>query len=242
MKLSTREIFLLVILIIIATGYAFHTYTYVPLREEIDKLILENSGLEKTIKAEEETINAFMQLDEEKQNHDYKLLAAKVPEAPFLPEMIAYLNKSARDADINLLAVHYKELSRENIKQKGNNAGGVHDPWCLELQATVSGSYPGLILFLNKIEKADRIYALENTKIKLSKRKTENFQSGILEEGEIPHKLVLPATTITVGYNPDHILMDVKFKAYYDNRNIKGISGIDEQVEPGQGVDNPFKR
>lgn len=243
MRISKRELILLILLILTGIIYLFYTYMYGPVRDKTDALQVENTRLETAILTEQKSIETINNLEEEKLKHDYQVMAEKIPESPFIPEIIDYLEKSAEDAGVELLAVTYTETNKKDRQQnKDNSDQEITGPEKLRFQATTCGSYPELLLFLLRIEKNSRIYVVEGSKMKTSKRKVI-MPPAMAAEGESPTLLPPPVIlTGSSGYDPENIVMDIMFNAYYDKNSLPDISGAEEKVKPGDGRTNPFAK
>ncbi len=229
MKLSKREKILLCFLLVAAGIYVFYNYVYQPVREKTMLLADENGRLKAAIQVAERARTTHADIgdigvEKEKIKEEYEELALKVPESPYLPEVISYLEDSAGEAGVKLLSLSNQESipedelqvmgmgqltggsSSKQEKEPDNELEGVN---AYSLYLTVRGSYYNILTYMLKIEKAPRIYTIDSV--------TMSKESG---NGSIN--------------------LDIVVTTYYDNKSLLGIKGVEETIKPGEGRDNPF--
>jgi len=226
MKLSKREKILICFLLVAGGIYVFYNYVYQPVREKTMLLADENGRLKAAIQVAERarTIHADIGVEKEKIKEEYEELALKVPESPYLPEVISYLEDSAGEAGVKLLSLSSQESipedelqvmgmgqltgesSSKQEKETDNELEGVN---AYSLYLTVRGSYYNILTYMLKIEKAPRIYTIDSV-------------------------------TMSKESDGDSINLDMVVTTYYDNKSLLGIKGVEETIKPGEGRDNPF--
>jgi Tfp pilus assembly protein PilO len=237
MKLSRREIILLCVLLLAGSIYLFNQYAYQPLQQKTSTLIAENAKIQTTIEIQEAKMKttANMQKEQERLEEEYRQLMIAVPEDAYIPEIIAWLGKSAKDASIQLDKVSYQ--SGNNDKQNSDQAksDGVH---ACNFEISAAGSYFNLMSFLLKTENDPRIYVISGGQINAQQKKQEVAPVVSEVEGEsIPAPEPLKGAA---AYDSNNMVLKLKLSAYYDKDKALDISGMAEKVPPGEGRENPF--
>lgn len=180
MSLSKREIALIGFLLLAGVVYGFYTYLYTPVENRIDVLKTDNEQfqikLEENEKARKSNIKPADNL--KKLQNEYKVLLTKVPEDPYVPEMMVYLADSARESSVELKSLNYKydDKTGSASSSPGSNTntartGSPANYRASHIEVEVEGSYYNLLTFMLKVENAPRLYVLTGAKFEAGKRK-----------------------------------------------------------------------
>lgn len=243
MKLSKRELILLCILLIAGSIYLFYNYLYCPMQVKTKALVVENARLKEEVKMERQKIQRAGDWKQERERlqEDYRQLMIKVPETAYIPEIVDFLENKAKDSQAALLSVNYNKKSNENQNDQNNNPKSTA-PNMLEFEIKSGGSYYNLLSYLMKIENAPRLYVVSGVQIASPDNKKPGSTAYITEDGR-----VIPATQPeplegSTAYDGRVLAMKVRLAAFYDEKAIAGISGMEEKVTPGKGKENPYQR
>ncbi len=237
MKLSRREIILLSALLIVGSIYLFYQYLYQPLQRDTNALVAENARIKEAIEMQTSKMEAAtkLQKEQEKLEEEYRQLMVAVPEDAYIPEIIAWLEKSAQDASVRLDKVSYQgsgdnEKDRENIKTAAR---------ACNFEISAGGSYFNLMSFLLNIEKSPRIYVISAGQLNTQQKKQETTVPVVSEEedGAMPAPELLKGAA---AYDSNNLVLNLKLSAYYDKDKKADISGMAEKVPIGEGRENPF--
>lgn len=237
MKLSRREIILLCVLLLAGSIYLFYQYAYQPLQQKTHTLIAENTKIQKNLEMQEGKMEtaAKMQKEQERLEEEYRQLMIAVPEDAYIPEIIAWLAKSAKDASIQLDKVSYQ--SGNNDKQNSDQAQSPGVQAC-NFEISAAGSYFNLMSFLLKIENDPRIYVIIAGQLNAQQKKQE--AAPVVSEVEAESMPVPEPLKGAVAYDSNNMILKLKLSAYYDKAKSSDISGMAEKVSPGEGRENPF--
>lgn len=238
MKLSRRELILLAVLVIIGSIYLFHQYLYQPLQQKTNTLRAENTKIQSTIEMQRGNMKevAKLQKEQEKLAEEYRRLMVAVPEEAYVPEIIAWLEKSAQDASVQLNKVSYQ--GENNEKDNSADDGKMAAAQVCNFELSAGGSYFNLMSFLLKIENDPRIYVINAGQLNASQKKQETAPAVSEEEGT-----PMPAPEPLKGaaaYDSHNLVLNLKLSAYYAKDKANDISGMAEKVPPGEGRENPF--
>ncbi|MGS0746536.1 hypothetical protein ACU70A_11450 [Syntrophomonas erecta subsp. sporosyntropha] len=244
MKLSRREVILLVALLLCGLVYAFVNYYFRPVQAQISALQRENQKLESSVDVLKTQVDTGQSLEKEKgkMEEEYRRLAAKVPEEAYIPEVIAFMESGAADARVVLLSIDYRGGEKEKaaadqlrldvstktpaqIKPEDSPSFSA-----VEFQLTARGSYPALVAFMMKIENAKRLLNIKNSKISLTK--CQVVVNDLLAEAEDQSP-----QTVEV----EELQLHLTVTAYYDPDSKAGINGVNQRVPAETGRPNPFE-
>ncbi|MDD3364780.1 MAG: hypothetical protein PHZ03_07360 [Syntrophomonas sp.] len=111
MSLSKRELALFGLLIVIVGMYLLYHNVFNPLNLHITQMKAENSTLNKELQALESKIaqQGDIWLEKQQMWDKYDKMLLKVPRSPMIPNIIDFMERSAREAGIKLLSISYKE-------------------------------------------------------------------------------------------------------------------------------------
>lgn len=260
MRLSKREMVLLTILLIAASIYIYYNYIYMPVannaaavKSENDKLQANLRELEK-LKANQKPAQVAQKL-----KTDYQALLNKVPEDPYVPEMIVYLADAAKESRVELKKIDYKydEKSTANAPvpadgaqdKKTANTVAVKSSQ-LEIEAT--GTYNDILTFMIRVENAPRAFVLTGLDLNSSKRKPQEATvmapaSGTTVQassGSSPKTPSAPdaqqALVGSAAYDGNSLLLKLKFQSFFDQVTAANMKGVDEPIAPSIEGKNPF--
>ncbi|HWP95927.1 MAG TPA: hypothetical protein VN426_03685 [Syntrophomonadaceae bacterium] len=266
MSLSRREIVLISILLLAGTLYAFYNYLYMPVRSRTEALKTENNQLQAQLSEAEQakTSKKNPADDVKKLQNEYKVLLNKVPEDPYVPEMMVYIADSARDSKVKLNSLDYKydeksapaASASENGTAKQGDADKANPSATYrssQLDVEVVGDYNELLNFLLKIENAPRLYVLSSAKFDAGKRKAPEVvvnapeqtaaaktSTAVAAVNSSPGGTAAPALAGSAAYDGSSITLKLKFSSYYDQTTTGGMKGVDQEVAPTAEGKNPF--
>lgn len=260
MKLSKREMVLLTILLIAASIYIYYNYIYMPVvnnaaavKSENDKLQANLRELEKLKASQKKPAQVAQKL-----KTDYQALLNKVPEDPYVPEMIVYLADAAKESRVELKKIDYKydEKSTANAPvptdgaedKKTANAAAVKSS---QLEIEAAGTYYDILAFMLTVENAPRAFVLTGMDLTSSKRKPQEATalapaSGTTVQGAggSPTAPSAPnpeqALVGSAAYDGNSLLLKLKFQSFFDQVTAANMKGVDEPVAPSIEGKNPF--
>lgn len=249
MKFSRREQLLLTILIVAVIVYAFYCFLYLPVHEQRLQLITENSKIQTLLQQNAEQM-AKKKYDIDAIRQEFTSLAAKLPDSPFLPEMLSSLNKIAQDKSVKLLSFSFNNASLEpaknpteillqnelksdsiiNTKKANNKKSSSLQEIKFSIQAL--GSYPNIASYILALEKQARFLVFYSIKLAAGDKKAEH-----LPLDEHGNAIELPPSKLV---DPDNIKCTIEVSIFYDTNSFADITGIPE-LQVGPGKENPFK-
>jgi len=250
MKLSRREQILLTILIAAVILYAYYHFLYLPVHEQRLYLMAENTRLKKLLQQDAEQM-AKESYDTDALIQEMTSLAAQLPDAPFLPEMLSSLHKIAQDKGVQLLSFHFNnnalvepenptEILLQNelksgsiINSKSTNNKNSSSLQEIKFSIETQGSYPDLASYILALENNPRIIIFHNVKLAAQNKKAEDIPLD--EQG---NTIELPPSKLVDANN---IKCSIDISAYYDTNSWTGITGIPE-LGSGSGKGNPFAK
>lgn len=226
MRLSKREKVLLGILLVVGGFYVFYQFEYFPRQVTIDRLKEENTRLNREIVSFIAKEGGLTDINQEKRrlNDELDQMVIRLPRSPLLADIVAFLEQSARDSQVKLASVNYKESLPSKTSLDAKDTNPVKPAQYVNFQLTASGDHAGLLSFLLKIENASRIYNINSGKISLLKRKqpemamrSSESESGAL--GRAGEATVAEQESLTYDRNNLVIVLDIS--AYYDQSSVR---------------------
>jgi Tfp pilus assembly protein PilO len=239
MKLSKREQIFLLALVIVLSFFLFNRFLYQPIKEDTAKLAAENMKLKGLVEDEQVRLERSQEMENEKERlkERYKEMMVKLPEEAYIPEVIAYLEKSAQDSSVELLSVRYQaqDNSSDPGQEKKQPEKGAARPCHFAVSA--NGSYLNLMTLLTKIEGSPRLYIINSAEIAASERKVEALPESpaqTVEGVEIPTP---PPQELkgSARFDDSNWNMQLQLTTYYDPASAGEITGMPEKIAPGEG-------
>ena len=158
-KLSQRDTYLVVGLLIIAVGYVFYQYLLTPISQKITDQKNMESQLTEQISSKDENalIEKQQNLSKEKQNFNTKLAKIK-EEKNFKPveyqELLTYLGQQA-----DTLGVDIVKFSKDDVQE-------LNSYWQVPYRITVQGDYKNIVQFINTLYKYDNYFSIDGMDLK----------------------------------------------------------------------------
>jgi len=182
---------------------------------EIDCLKEENTRLSHEIESIMAKEDGLTDINQEKSrlNDELDQMVMRLPQAPLLADIIAFLQQSARESTVKLVSVNYKESLPG---QAAMDAKSVKPAQSANFQVTASGNHADLISFLTKIENTPRIYSINSGKISLVKWKP---MSAIEHKNGSESSIEGETTVIekeSLTYDPNNLVIILDISAFYD--------------------------
>lgn len=240
MSLSKREIFLLCLLLVCGIAYAYYTYVYDPLQVQISQVQTDNRNLSREIEQLKKTEPAVEGVSSDalqKIKQDFWTAACQVPTYPLVPESIAFLEKSGKDAVIDLKSLQISDAGGAqpagNTGNQASNSGLVTQSY--EIAGT--GGYFALNSFLMKLEEAPRIYVISSLDI--------GSQPAVTTTAAPPASTTAAPATVsstasTQIYDGSNLTFTMSLSSYYDGIELESIGTSFQTVPPAAGRNNPF--
>jgi len=233
-RLSKREITLLVLLVVVSGFYLGYHFVFEPLYKHAAQLRDENVKLSTDLQTLEQRMNkkGDISLEEQKIQNEYAKMEAKLPQSPMIPNTIDFMELSAREANVKLLSINYKENvpAKTGVDSKNNQPVS---PTAANFKITASGSHYNLLSFLLKLENAPRIYTINGSKITLAKVSSEADTPGQEVGGAGTEAAVETAEALKAAesakkesqiYDQSKSVINIDFTAYYDSPSTTGQS------------------
>jgi len=229
-KLSTREAALLGLLLVLGGVFLTNHYIFQPQTQQKQQLVYENTNLTSEIQGMQNRINKYqsMQKDELKSWDDYQRMLEAVPQTPMIPNIIDYLELSAREGDVKLISIHYKDSALGDLAPKPAKSGSeLAQVMPVNFQIVASGSHYNLLSFILEIENAPRIYIINSGKMSLARK--NQFATGIT----VPQNNLDPAKAEknaenavpeSLSYDQDKSILNLDFNAYYHSSLLNGAA------------------
>lgn len=198
--MTRREKILLTILFLLAGGYGFCQFLLNPLQSRIHMLAEENEHLSAQIAAVEQKNRqaAGEVMSEDEMELRLGKLTEKIPDDPYIPEVIAFMERCAEERGASLL-----EATLEPVPPAARSDPGVYQYQTLNI--TVQGSYEALFLYVDEIEnQAARIFDITSIHLKAPVQNMPSGNSAGLEPGS------------GFVHDQDRITADMQIRLYYD--------------------------
>lgn len=259
MKLSKREMVLLTVLLIAASVYIYYNYIYMPVVRNVNLIQADNDKLQANLRElEKMKQNQKKPTDvAQKLKTDYQALLTKVPEDPYVPEMIVYLADAAKQSRVELKKLDYKydEKSTANTtaasegsqEKKTANIAAVKSA---QLEVEAIGTYYDILTFMLTVENAPRTFVLTGLDLTAGKIKSMEVTTTTTEappEGggakTTTSTTSVDMTQLLVGsaaYDGNSIQLRMKFQSFFDQVTADNLKGVDEPVVPSIEGKNPF--
>jgi Tfp pilus assembly protein PilO len=157
MKVSTRDKYVLISLLVIIIGYVFYTYAYIPLKEKKENFKEELALLTPQMRDTVQLENNLNNLSKEKFNLEEELLGLKEEkgfnDVPYR-ELISYLGEKADELELDITLFTRMEL---------NNRGQyVEIPYDIK----VEGDYSSITQFVNYVYELDKYFFVTDIEMK----------------------------------------------------------------------------
>lgn len=240
MSLSKREIFLLCLLLVCGAAYAYYTYVYDPLQMQINQAQTDNRNLSREIEQlkKAEPVSVGVSSDAlQKLKQDFWTAACQVPTYPLVPESIAFLEKSGKDAVIDLKSLQISDPGGAqpagNAGSQGSNSGLVTQSY--EIAGT--GGYFALNSFLMKLEEAPRIYVISSINIGSQPAAST---TAVAPATTSAAPATVSSTASTQVYDGSNLTFTLSISSYYDGIELENIGTSFQTVQPAAGRNNPF--
>ncbi|MEN6389994.1 MAG: hypothetical protein ABFD04_06220 [Syntrophomonas sp.] len=259
MKLSKREMVLLTILLIAASVYIYYNYIYMPVVNSAAAVSSENEKLSANLRELEKLkINQKKPAQvAQKLKTDYRALLTKVPEDPYVPEMIVYLADAAKESKVELKKIDYKydEKSTANTPaptdgaqdKKTANAAAIKSS---QLEVEAIGTYYDLLTFMLKVENAPRAFVLTSLDLTAGKTVAKEITTTTTQVSPESGDKKTSTSTTTVdmtqqlvgsaAYDGNSIQLKLKFQSFFDQVTADSMKGVDEPIAPSIEGKNPF--
>lgn len=258
MKLSKREMVLLTILLIAASIYMYYNYIYTPVVHEAAAVKTENDQLQANLRELEKLKQNQKKPVEvaQKLQNDYQALLTKVPEDPYVPEMIVYLADAAKQSRLELKKIDYKydeksaNTAPADAAQEKNSNAAAASVKSAQLEVEAVGTYYDILTFMLKLENAPRTFVL--TGLDLTAGKIKSMEVTTITTETSPEDGGTKTTTSTssvdmtqvlvgsAAYDGNSILLKVKFQSFFDKLTADNLKGVDEPIAPSIEGKNPF--
>lgn len=242
MKFSLREKLMLCLLIWAVGVYLFYNYAYTPVNRAASDWMEKNSLAREQVEAARKIDQEMKGMQDRQQSYQerYAALAQQLPASEYLPEMVAFVDKTAADAGMTLKLFNHQKVDAVKANPEGNTvdmpAAGVKS---LDCTLSGSGTYYQLVTFMKSLEQAPRIYNMNNIVLSAAQRQIHTIAVPTAA-GEAPPAPIAELKG-SAQYDPDHILLNLTLQAYCDGKAVPGIKDIDQTVEPvSTQRDNPF--
>jgi len=220
-RLSKREITLLVLLVVVSGFYLGYHFVFQPLYKNAGQLRDENVKLSTDLQTLEQRLNkqGDIGLEEQKIQSEYGKIEVKLPQSPMIPNTIDFMELIARETNVRLLSINYKENvpAKSGVDSKKDQPAS---PTAANFKITASGSHFNLLSFLLKLENAPRIYTINGSKITLAKNNLKTDTAGQAEDSTETAAIVKneeSAEKESQTYDQNKSLINIDFTAYYDS-------------------------
>ncbi|HBQ86321.1 MAG TPA: hypothetical protein DER33_02625 [Syntrophomonas sp.] len=241
MKLSLREKLMVCLLVWVVGIYLFYNYAYTPVKNQATDWVQKNDVLREQLISAREIDNNIKGLENSRQNYQEKYtdLARQVPSAEYMPEVIDFVEQTAADSGLDLVLFNYEKdagtQSSGGSNEKPETGAGAGS---IIFDLTGRGSYYDIVTFLESLQEAPRIYSVTEVALLAGQRKIQ-MPEAVQEGGASP--AAGAELNGVSAFDPDDIMLSLKFKAYYDGKIIPGVTEVDNRVEPVSSQrDNPF--
>lgn len=223
MSLSKREIGLLGLLVLTGTIFLVAHFLYQPLNLRQEQLRTENGRLAGELGDMEARIvragdqgRADMQSQE-----DYLEMMAAVPGVPMIPEVIDFLELSARETQVKLLSISYKEgADPKDLAKSETNPSNSLNIQTINFKILVSGTHFNLLSLVLKIENAPRLYILNGIKLTMSKIDGASTAPLVITSSHeaipIPTSAGQSLLPESQFFNPNLSILELDFNAFYE--------------------------
>ncbi len=234
MSLSKREMALIGILLFFGIIYAYYAYAYQPLSTKLDTARTENQGLEKEIQQLKNTSSGQSQSGEslEKIKSDFVAAATKLPPKPNLPEALSFMEKSSKDANVDLKSLQISDSGTAAAPVAAPQPGsapatGAPVQQTYELAGT--GGFFSFNSFLLKLEEAPRIFIISRIDIGSQPSSTSTTPA-------------VPGTSSATvqTFDGSSLTFTMSLISYYDGIDMEDVGKGLETVQPSAGRNNPF--
>lgn len=259
MRLSKREMVLLTILLIAASIYIYYNYIYMPVvnhaatvKTENEKLQANLHELEKLKQNQKKPVQVAQKL-----KNDYQALLTKVPEDPYVPEMIVYLADAAKQSRVELKKIDYKYDDKSTANTTASTEGSqdkktanVAAVKSSQLEVEAIGTYYDILTFMLTVENAPRTFVLTGLDLTAGKIKSLDVTTTTTEAspGGAGSKTTTSTTSIdmtqllvgSAAYDGNSIQLKLRFQSFFDQVSADNMKGVDEPVAPSMEGKNPF--
>lgn len=221
MNWSIREKALLALLLVLGCIFVMDQYLFQPLSRDNRQLIAENTSLSAELQGIKERLNKYQSMEAAdllKQDNYQEMLEA-LPQSPLIPNIINDLESKARENNIILISIHYKENIAGSPALKPSGPEPQQATLVpVNFQITAHGSHYDLLSFVLALENAPRIYVINNLKIGLAGKERavpisavqlSNTASSVVEPN------TTPITPELLFYDQGKSILNLDFNAFY---------------------------
>jgi Tfp pilus assembly protein PilO len=242
MNLSLREKMLVSILVCVLAIYLFYNYAYIPVQQEASEWMGKNVMLREQVIAARRTDKSVKNMKVKQQLYQdrYTELARQIPSAEYIPEVVAFVENTAEESGLALMVFNYQKEEQPEKSNPKNNNQNVHPAGVKSIDFYLAGrgSYYDAITFVELLEKAARIYTVREAALLANEYKTETL--AVLNEGQSSTSWTSELNGVS-RFDPNDITLTIRFRTYYDEKGVRGITDVDNAVEPvASQRDNPF--
>ncbi len=169
MRLSKREKVLIGILVILGVGYVIDRFMLYPAATCHKQLLASEAGLENQLQQLENlTAEYGTERQQELVETNYRKVLAQIPPSPMVPSIMDFLQSSAADTGVEVVSVSYRDAaSLETRPAQSNQTTSKTPGQQLDFQMEARGDYGNLVMFVQRIETAPRLYIITKVKIVL---------------------------------------------------------------------------
>jgi len=263
LKLSKREIVLSCFLGFMVIIYLYNRFCLIPLEEKTERLRDENQAWQIRIQEDEKLIqshiehnSAYNSLPKESDN-----MEIAVPSSPCIPEILSFLDISAKKNGISIIALRYSLLGsvagqKEKTGQSSKEEVKFQE---LELRISAKGTYPRLLNFISAIEESPRVFVIKQCKmssnrVQAAKEATAQTESQeekdksqhqyVSEEEKIPPAPSVQSLQSSTAREVEDIVLSLSLSSFFDQSALPLLveEKEDNVYSQLQGLRNPFFR
>ncbi len=217
MELNKNEKALLSILVLFLAIYLFYILLYKPLLVSINSMKQENEDLQTLLVMTKKEVEKNTDQEFDAKVSEFINLNKKLPEQPYIPETIQFIEDIGRANKLNIIHIEYDE--NKSKQSDGDKIGHCE----LVFELAFIGSYRNLVNLVTDIEKESRIYQIKQ----ISLLSNNNPKSDISDD---------------MSYSKEDIVMNIVFKSFYNDIRWHNIKGVPELTCQNQPSFNPFKK
>jgi len=244
-KLSRRDLIMLMVASLIIIGFLFYQFFYLPVNKEIKQIEQSNSELRQYAKADYNQTQ--LNSRELALKEDYQKLLLRMPEEQFLPELFSFYNQEANKAGITFLGNSFgvsDEQPTDDVLIEDSNSAKKNDAVLyqeLPMELEVQGDYSQLKRFIFGLEQSNRLVSVRKVSITAEKN-----EQGTLSKTTDPQisgtKPPVKQPKASATYDAKNLVMKIEVSAYYNEKSLEGISGVSNLVAPPASLkENPFR-
>ncbi|MGE5380615.1 MAG: type 4a pilus biogenesis protein PilO [Methylocystaceae bacterium] len=247
MKLSRRELIMIMVMVWILIGAVYYYFIYTPERAKLEQLQQINYQLQQQKTGHKVITGANTENDV---LLEYQQLLGKIPEKAFLPEVLALVNETANKSDTEISGINYGTKSSQDTGSLLGESGtakkevGKSVPYqSIPIEFEVRGDYYQIKSFIQLIENSTRLITINNIKLVAAAAKQAGAEPPAPVDQINAKTESIPQLVGSAAYTGDNLVMTIKLTAFYDARSVKGRSGVSDQLAPpSEPKENPYKK